>query len=296
MLMSCAEGTDIWGGRGSGDSNPVSASSFDISMSDVTPNGCLDLQLLSERLRSLPTTTQVRQHTTDFQIESAPGSRTKPRRNFIALAAFSNYLFEEMAAELALAQSPTVTQNSCQSVAFASEIGGSEEYFVRQSEKPTQLHLVREDGAQLIYEIKSPREISLISISSVIDPCPSYPEAKIKKEQLMRWGPQEELNQLPAAIQTQFLSYIAMSIVDMPSGLAGAMAHSSSEVIQAKSNDLRSLMASTVDPEIHECPYKAKPPSGSQPQPDQPPSTDDPDTEPDPEILPEFIPEDYPQE
>lgn len=267
-LASCSSGGgDSFGG---GTENTPPTQSFDIQAADVTSDGCLQLPALYEKLKALPSEARLRRYTPDFNIQPADSGSNELRRNFVAIVSFSNFLYEEKSAPLFIPDYPAVTQTACESAQFSSPLEGTQILQIVPTENANILKMVRDDGAEITYELKGPRELEIRFSGDVIDPCPNYNRAKATNIQKLTWGTDSEMEQAPLLVSKSFLNQISVGVQDMPTELASLAVTSDSDFVTASALDLRSLTASSLDPRIQNCPYKASPPDGEEPPPPSP--------------------------
>lgn len=283
FAMSCSKGGGFLGAGGEEDHGSPPPT-YDVKTEEISASGCLDLSALYGKLRSLPSDAVMRRYTSDFSIKG-PGN-TSLRRDFVSIAAFANFAFEEKSADLYRDSFPTVVQTACDSVEFSDPLAGSETFKIEPSTATNTLTITREDGETRTFTLKSPRELEVVTKANTMDPCPNYTVGASTTSQSYLWGTDGEVAQQPIQVSKAYLKKISSGVTQMPGDLESLVIHESADYITVMSQDLRSLTAATLDPEILDCPYKANPPEGDEPPPAPPEATPAPMPTPPPAATP----------
>jgi hypothetical protein len=244
----------------------IAPGSLDIAGESLTAQGCLDLTQVTDALRRMPGQAHVRRHTQNFSIE--PLEADQPlRKNFIALAAIAQFSFDERAAGQSLARLPVYSQTGCQSVDVIDSSGVPKTFTVVPSENRASIHIQREDGTSQVWTLKGPREIELVETSLTMDPCPHYMRAKTTTMTTLTWGTESDIAKAEVPISRSYLRAISTAVIEMPEALKALATFDQEDAIVAPLVELRDLKVAAIDPQIHQCPYKANPPSGEEPPP-----------------------------
>ncbi len=294
LAVAAVSGCSGFDGAGNGNlSDADRAQTLDVDLNEVSAEGCMNVASLTQRLRTLPSGSVIREYTRDFQMEDKTDKDTPVRREMEAETAFSNFAFDEKAEVLFAADLPNITQESCSSVVITDQLSGSERFKVVTSEAASTetnvLRLTREDGQkEIVFKLVGPRELEITTVANRIDRCPDFRKAKATSRRMRTWGTQAEMDQTPMSISVSYLKKIQIAILEMPATLKEALYGADSDYIEPSINDLRALRAASLDPKISDCPGNATPPSVDEPPP--PESDETPEIGPSPTPTPEATP------
>jgi hypothetical protein len=253
---------------------------MDVSGQDVTRDGCLNLQLLREKLKALPDQAVIRRYTSDFDIEKHKDAANAPRANFSAVSAFAHFQYSEAAARLALnpAQSgPFVIldqgeQRDCNAVTIRNPIAGERVLRIVSTKSPNKIELESDERERVVFTLNSPRELQIEVDSAEIDFCPSYEKARIREKLVQSWGKASDLDLVPLTISTTYLKKMTLAVTEMPQALSYLISQASDESISVTRADLSDLALAPLDRKLQVCPYRATPPSGEEPPPPSDPA------------------------
>ena len=291
LLISCGRSQNPTGG-----SDFQAASALDLSSENLSPGGCLNLEIVAKQLQSLPGGAQVRYHTKNFEMSAATSEGTAVRRNFTAIAALAHFSFEQISSRQFVGELPAIKQTGCDAVEMTSEIEGARIYKVERplangelklmmmQKDPQSPDLLIETGHELTYSMKSPRQLEITMTSVSIDPCPSYAKAKGTGVQEIYWGTADELATTPIQISRKYVGLISVAVDFMPRNLMDLVSRNTDETVFPAAADLKDLKRSSPAADISKCPYRTSPPSGTEPPP--PPAEDTPAPQPTPVPLP----------
>jgi hypothetical protein len=306
LAAAAVSGCSGFDGAGNGNlSDAERAQTLDVDLNEVSAEGCMNIASLTQRLRTLPSGSVIREYTRDFQMEDKTDKDTPVRREMEAETAFSNFAFDEKAEVLFAADLPNMTQESCSAVVITDQLSGSERFKITTAEEaasePNVLRLTREDGQkEMVFKLVGPRELEITTVANRIDRCPDFRKAKATSRRLRTWGTQAEIDQTPLSVSVSYLKKIQVAILEMPTTLKDALYGADSEYIEPSINDLRALRAASLDPKISDCPGNATPPSVDEPPPPESDETPEigrsptPVPEPGPTPAPEPAPAPFP--
>jgi hypothetical protein len=259
------------GGDGGGGSGPLAQpASLDLNVTDLSPNGCLDLQMVADRFHTFPQGSVIREYTQNFEMENqSVDSKQLPRlRNMTAETAFSNFAYEERGAELYVSDMSTFTQTGCTGLDVTNQLGSTQHFSIVSGDEPNALHIKSADGqTDISYILKSARSMDIITVAPRIDRCPDFLKAIATTTRTREWGSQAEIDNTVVKIKAELLRKISVAVREMPDALATLLSVSSGDTLQPETRDLRQLKNAALDPNIVRCPFDATPPSADEPPP-----------------------------
>jgi len=273
----------------SGDNAPPASTppTLDINASDVSPLGCLDLELLTKRLTKLSEGAIVRQYTRSLKMEntSIDGKPLLRARNMLAETALANFRFAETPLPTFVGQLPQVQQEGCTSVDITDAVAGKIHYKILADSVPSILHLEIPAPAPLLpsldnpnpkvidierekwIALKNPRALEVTSIAPYVDRCPSFLKVKMTVVRESEWGMAEELATRSPEVSTVFLKNIAVAVREMPLRIIKLMSAKDAPMVKPEVEDLLNLRHARLDPQIARCPFNSTPPSADEPPP-----------------------------
>jgi hypothetical protein len=275
-VMACSEGKNVSELVAGEAGNEESTRGYDVDLTSVSPEGCLNLSELNATLAALPPDAIVRRHSLNFQIDNETEDGSRVRRNFQALAAFARFKFSERASSLEALDQPTLIQHGCETLDSSNDVEGTQSFAITPGETAETLHMKDADGTEYTYRLKDARTLEVTTKGLAIDPCPSYPRAKIESTEIITWGRPDDLAKVPIMISRDMLRKISVVVQEMPEDLRGLVSTSTEDLVPVAGSDLHILKATPMESNILKCPYKAKPPTGEEPPPpapDSPPTT-----------------------
>lgn len=266
----------------------------DLKAEELSPNGCLDLSLLTERFLGFPESILIRKHTVSFSISpvATDGYAVARMRNFAAESALAALEIEEQTPLDFSEGSPIVRQDGCSKVEFENSIGAKDVYNIDgTASSERQLVLSSEDGFnKRSYILKSPRLIEITVTAPKIDRCPTFQKVMTMSTYSLEWGLESEIRGRPVRIATDYLRQITIAVEAIPAAIIQLLSGSTSGFVEPQAPDLRVLKTAALDPQITRCPFHTQPPVADEPPPPEqvPEPAPAPGTLPVPEPIPEF--------
>lgn len=278
-------------------------------------NGCPDLADFSSRLGALPDDAWIRQHTIAVEPQEKNIDGSTARSNFLTVLAFSNFEIQERHPIDLRASTVKIEQIGCERVRFNDILNGSQEYVI-QSTTPTSMQIALFDNPldpqkitrTVNFEWLNVNEMTIRSTYAAIDFCPNYDQVMVDRTDHLHWGPPDLLDSTPAERINAFSLERAIRAIDplaeeISAGVGAAIAAAdSSGMAPFNVTLLKRLMDSQVRRDIRICPFRPKPPPGTEPPPpDQeeqptpsPTATPQPTPSPEPTATPEPTPSSEP--
>lgn len=276
LLLSACSNHDSGtppGGWAPGQGGNAPSKAMDLDPVALSPNGCLNLQLISEKLKGLPSETRLRSYSSDFDMKKAEGSKGSIRSHFLSEMSFRHFTFNEKSASIELSDWPTVTQSDCSSVDLTRLVDGVQTLRIdTESTTPTLLKLRSDDGNETIYELIGPRRLEIRSVEHGFDTCPDHVKVEMTTRRIYEWGTEPDLAALPIEVARDFLKKLRSAVVEMPESLDASVIYETTPFVKVAANDLRALAGATVSNDVLRCPYRPKPPTGDEPPPEPDPT------------------------
>lgn len=229
---------------------PPQPISLELDIAQLTAQGCLDLPLTIQNLKSLPETAVLRRHTSSTAMSPLDNQDEHLRRNFIAEVAFGRFLYLEQTPEAGTRFLPEMKQNGCQSIEMKYEVSGNKVFTIQPSSEAGRLHLIDEDKTEYVFHLKGSKELEIERTETVIDRCPQYKKAQARTNETLTWSYPEELTTKPILISRAYLNRISDAVSEMPASLSSLVTHATSDIIPATAEDLTQLTLSRLSTEI----------------------------------------------
>lgn len=291
LLTACSSDSGGGGGDGAPPAGPQGnpAAALDLLPNELSPSGCLNLQLVSEAFALFPKDAVIREYTKSLQManKSTDGKALPRLRNMTAETAFASYSFDEKPQPDFINEMGAVVQTGCESVEITDKINGVERFAVQSDSTASMLHLKTTDGhKERIFLLKSPRELELTTIAQRVDRCPDFLKVQSTTLRTRVWGTAAEVNATRPTIAVDLLKKVAIAVVEMPSGLAREISQAPGEYVEPTVADLQELKSAALDSKIVACPFDASPPTGDEPPPEEESPTPSPSPVPSPTPAP----------
>lgn len=265
----------------------------DLKEEELSPNGCLDLSIVTERFLGFPESVVIRKHTVSFSMAPAAmdGYPMARMRNLAAESAFAALTVDEQTPLDFADKLPIVRQEGCSKVEFENSLGARDTYFINAAESsPRQLVINSEDGLSIRnYTLLSPRQMEIKITAPKIDRCPGFQKVMTESTYLLEWGLESEIRGRPVRIATDYLRQISVAIESIPEAIVRLLSGSTGRFVEPAVSDLHVLKTAALDPHITRCPFYTQPPVADEPPPPELERDPAPVTAPTP--IPEPIPE-----
>lgn len=244
---------------------------INLDAEELSPNGCLDLSLLDEKVRGFPPSVMIREYTTGFSMarDALDGQPLLRQRNMAAESAFSALAHTENSSQVFAGSLPIIRQDGCSTIEMEDAMGAKEIHIIdAPSSSIGVLRLKSPDGLrERIYTLKDPRLLEISIMAPKIDRCPDFQKAYAISIYTREWGTRNEMLIRPLRIASGFLRQLSVAVESMPIALYDRISQSSSDYIEPTTKELRSLKMANLDPQIARCPFHARPPVSDEPPP-----------------------------
>lgn len=266
----------------------------DLKEEELSPNGCLDLSIVTERFLGFPESVMIRKHTVSFSMApvAIDGYPVPRMRNLAAESALAALTVDEESPLDFSDKLPIVRQEGCTKVEFENSLGARDVYFINASSSSSkQLVINSEDGLSMrSYTLLSPRQIEIKITAPKIDRCPGFQKVMTESTYLLEWGSESEIRSRPVRIATDYLRQIIVATDSIPQAIVRLLAGSTGGFVEPALPDLHALKAASLDPQITRCPFHTQPPAADEPPPPEQEveATPGTGTTPIPEPAPEF--------
>ncbi|MBK9294503.1 MAG: hypothetical protein IPM57_08670 [Oligoflexia bacterium] len=174
LLLGCAQN------NGSG-----AISSWQIRPEEISPEGCLNLEIMYKRFKDFPSETEARLSTIDIQSSASPLVATK-----------SAYKYIEGGFTQIVDTSNTVTQAQCSSVTFQSLDGETETYQIKSFDREYVL-LEMNEKKQKLMRLVGPQVLREEIKYIALNPCGAIDDLVITAAYQIRWGTPDQINSIP---------------------------------------------------------------------------------------------------
>jgi hypothetical protein len=271
-LLLTLSAASLFGCRGDGGlADGARNETHELDVAALSPNGCLDMQLVSEHLRRIESTAYSRRFTTDVTSEAQDN---KSRM----IAAKGAFVFVEGPLADEMQAFPVVAQLGCQSATFTS--GSAEETYTIDGFSGTHVSMKNADGTRTkIFRIVNSKTIEEQTKFTALNPCGALDEMKLSVTQALRWGTRPEIE----AISQEVVSS------DMLKRLKSATAFTGSRLPGPLPAGMDTdIPGSRFINYLAQDPQPTPPPQPPQPQPPQPQPAPQPAPQPQPQPEPDL--------
>jgi hypothetical protein len=265
------------------------ADTYDISQSEIQDSaGCLNLQKLYERFKTLPEQGFVRQVVTDFRVAPGRGSGgERPTEKLIQRLSGSSFQTSKLKVIDFEASLPKVLQSGCSTVHFdAGDNGSTDQKIVAWANNELTLESATE---QQVIHLTGARQFSITHKYSAVDFCSDTADKyDVQKTTNARWDDQQSFGDIPEVFQRAFVVRLSQSLATIPLGVsAGLASNPDDSTIQISDADLQSLAGVDIKPDLKRCHPPAPAPSPTPTPAPTPVTTPPPSASPSPSPAPE---------
>ncbi len=268
----------------------------DLKAEELSPHGCLDLSLITDRLITFPESVLIRKYTTSFSIApvAMDGYPVARLRNLAAESALASFVIDEHSPLDYSENAPLVRQHGCAKLEFENSSGAKDVYEIDASaSSETQLVVQSANGKnKRTYVLTGPRRLEIIVTAPKIDRCPEFQKVMSTSTYILEWGAASEIRNRPVRIAADYLRQMAVAVEIVPTEISRLLALSAGGFVESHASLLQSLKTASLDPQITRCPFLTQAPVADEPPPpEEDPAEAQPGVMPQPEIPSGALPE-----
>ncbi len=234
--------------------NEPTPQSFLVNAHEVSQNGCLNIQMLLERMKTFPPQTVGRKVSTYVEVS---GETVKP--NSVLLMTHGNFVFEERPFSdlknlMPVQRAISANQFLCSRVSLINE-AGSETPFQVESYTESSLKMISDDEDKKEVELlfTPPQTLTIRSTYSTKDYCDNEAEAMTHTEIIFRWGLSDISTLIPAErVNTAMLRSLVQSSDNPPSEIVDA-SQSVEESVEVSISSLKAIRSAAIKTEVLGC-------------------------------------------
>ncbi len=249
---------------------------MDLNAAELSVAGCLNLQMVNERMARLPDDTVVREYTHDVGVavgSNFPDTATAKTRfhNMESEVSLANLALKEKSSREFIAGLSAIEQTDCAQVVRTDQMGNHETFEIVKEGQSNLVHIRSADHLrEETYTLIGPRHLEIKIVASHVDRCPKFTKFQVTVAKIRSWGSTSELNADPILLNRDFARNLSSAVDSTPDDILMQLGQDDGGAIRLTGDDISQLKSQSPTEAILHCPIGSTPPSSDEaPRPEQ---------------------------